>query len=78
MSDQHCSVLDGVGIEKVESHQAENPVRVKELTPKVLDALNNIIFRSHPHKVCERLSLGYSNSSSVKGCLLDDHGPRSA
>ena len=45
------SAFDSVGVEKVESHQAKNREQVKELTPGVLDALSNIIYQSHTHKV---------------------------
>ena len=43
--------LNSLGIETVESHQAKNPVQIQKLTPGVLDALSNIIYQSHAHKV---------------------------
>ena len=45
------SALYTIGIGKEESHQAKNRVQVEELTPGVLDALSNIIYQSHTHKV---------------------------
>ena len=49
------SGLYSIGIEKEESHQAKNRVQVEELTPGVLNALSNIIYQSHTHKVSTEL-----------------------